>query len=114
MPHSSKPETIEVQTAQAVDPAAICSAWVKLRDSRPPEGALVAVRQPAPFYQRPLLWLCGEVAKKGRYHYIIGATTGNPIMMTESAIWLQIAKPNDQLCRTNGGLDTTTDKTPPP
>jgi hypothetical protein len=27
MPIPSKPETIEVQTAQAVDPAAICSAW---------------------------------------------------------------------------------------
>jgi hypothetical protein len=26
MPHSPEPETIEVQTAEAVDPAAICSA----------------------------------------------------------------------------------------
>jgi hypothetical protein len=30
MPHSPKPETIEVQTAQAVDPAAICSPFALL------------------------------------------------------------------------------------
>lgn len=83
-------------SAEGVVVHRFCSAWVKLCDSRPPEGALVAVRQPVRFYSQPLLWLCGEVAKKGQYDYIVGATTGNPIMLTQSAIWLLITRPNVQ------------------
>ena len=37
MPHTPKPETIEVQTAKAVDPAAICSAWTATSAALPQE-----------------------------------------------------------------------------